>query len=427
MDKTERAVRDTLRDVRAVDPHCHLQPARPGAGHLADLVLYHHVWIELVSAGMPESEVSRAGLPHEVADPGMPPEERLLRCLPWLPRIRTTTLGLMLRWLLEDLYGVSELTEANLGEVCTVAAARARDPAWQEEVLRERCRIEANITVDTRGSPLSAAIRQGVEDFPGNLVSGKLSSRQILTAWEQEFGRELRTADDYRTFLAARVARRYFPACRFWGCWVLPELADAPAPDGDIARTLARARAGEELETRERGRFCHFAMVCLLQELSRTPLRTIQLIVGAEVLPPHRSVTDWHAGFPGALARLAARFPEFHFNCSTASDAFTQDLGIVAKHVPNVSVAGYWWHTLYPFYIRKSLETRLDMVPLDKIVGFFSDAYHSEWCLPKLRLVKEILGDILAERVRRGWYTARLAGEIAEALLYHNPRRIYGL
>jgi len=135
----------------------------------------------------------------------------------------------------------------------------------------------------------------------------------------------------------------------------------------------------------------------------------------------------WHGSFAGALGRVAGRFPEFHFNCSTAADAFTQDLGILAKHVPNVSVAGYWWHTLYPFYIRKSLETRLDMVPLNKIVGFFSDAYHGEWCYPKLRLVKEILGDVLVERVQRGWYTPRLAGDIVEMLLYQNPKRIYGV
>ena len=67
------------------------------------------------------------------------------------------------------------------------------------------------------------------------------------------------------------------------------------------------------------------------------------------------------------------------------------------------------------------------MVPLNKIVGFFSDAYHSEWCYPKLRLVKEVLGDILVERVQRGWYTPALACDIVEKLLHENPKRIYGL
>ncbi len=427
MSTAEARLRDALQRVKTIDPHCHLRPSKPAADHLADILLYHHVWVELVSAGMPAHEVSQAGLPHEVRDPGMPPDERVRRCLTWLPSIRNTTLGVMVRWILQELYGVSDLTSANLDRALAVAAARGRDPAWQEEVLRERCGIETSISVERSSEPYSVAMQRAVEDFPGNLVSGKQPSREIVAGMESQFGREIQTADDFRAFMAARVARRRTADCRFWGCWVLPCLADRPASDAEARRILAKARADELLDEDELGRFCHFGMVCLLQELSKTPLRTIQLIVGAEVLPPHRSITHWNGRFPGGLSRLAGRFPEFHFNCSTASDAFTQDLGILAKHVPNLSVAGYWWHTLYPFYIRKSLETRLDMVPVDKIVGFFSDAYHAEWCYPKLRLVKEILGDVLNDRVQRGWYTPETACDIVDKLLYENPKRIYGL
>ena len=66
-------------------------------------------------------------------------------------------------------------------------------------------------------------------------------------------------------------------------------------------------------------------------------------------------------------------------------------------------------------------------MPLPKIVGFFSDAYHSEWCYPKLKLVKQILEDVLVERIDRGWYTTRIAVDIVHALLHHNPKRIYRL
>ena len=89
------------------------------------------------------------------------------------------------------------------------------------------------------------------------------------------------------------------------------------------------------------------------------------------------------------MARLANRFPDLRFSLSAASDLFIQDQATLAKHLPNVSVAGYWWHTLYPGSIRSSLESRLDMIPMNKIVGFFSDAYHAEWVYPKLKLVKQ--------------------------------------
>ena len=172
--------------------------------------------------------------------------------------------------------------------------------------------------------------------------------------------------------------------------WVVPYVTNEPPSEDAITRIIRKVKNEGTLSREEIGGFCHFGIQTLLQALRKTSLRTIQLIVGAEVLPPHRSIAQWSAGFSGAMGRIACRFEDFHFNASSASDAYTQDLGVLARHIPNISVAGYWWHTLYPFYIRKSLETRLDMVPTNKIIGYFSDAYHAEWCYPKLKMVKQI-------------------------------------
>jgi hypothetical protein len=127
------------------------------------------------------------------------------------------------------------------------------------------------------------------------------------------------------------------------------------------------------------------------------------------------------------LGRLAGAYPDFHFNCSAASDLHTHDLAILAKHVPNISVAGYWWHTLYPRTIRKSLELRLDIVPANKIIAFFSDAYHAEWCYPKLKLVKRLVGDVLLDRVADETYTPDLALSLVDDLFHGNAARIYGV
>ena len=143
-----RTLHQTLDNVRVVDPHCHLRPQRPCADSLADIVLYHHVWVELVSSGMPEHEVSAAGLPHELADPGMPALERVRRALKYLDRIQTTTAGLCLRWILRDLYGVDGLDEGNVERVCDAVAERAAEETWQAGFLRDRCGIERSISVE---------------------------------------------------------------------------------------------------------------------------------------------------------------------------------------------------------------------------------------------------------------------------------------
>lgn len=427
MQDAKKILSKALDEVNVIDPHCHLRPHKPSADTLADIVLYHHVWIELVSSGMDRFDVTEAGLPHEVQDPGMALIERMTRCLPYLSNIKNTTLGLYLRWLLHDLYGVEKLTKANLEQVCTLAEDKGRDSHWPDEILRERCGIEYNVTVEPGTIPSGGRVLRGVEYCPACLASGKQTPFEILTGWETSFGRDIRHADDYLAFIANVVDAIPLPECRFLGWWILPYVTHESANDDDITDILRRVKDRKPLSSADIGSFCYFGMTAILDRLRTTTLRTIQLIVGAEALPPHRSITHWHSSFAGAVGRLAGRYEEFHFNLSSASDIYTQDLAILAKHIPNISVAGYWWHTLYPFYIRKSLETRLDMVPLNKIIGFFSDAYHAEWCYPKLKMVKEILLEILLERIAKGWYDVDMALEIVNKLFYETPKRIYNV
>ena len=212
---------------------------------------------------------------------------------------------------------------------------------------------------------------------------------------------------------------------KFAGIWIIPEINSTMADEAAITKIIRKAKEGKPISADGAGSFCYFGTCCFLREMRKYKVRVIQLLTGAYVIPPHRSVTRWNKDFIEALGKLAYDFEDFHFNASTASDIYTHDLGVLAKHIPNISLSGYWWHMLYPFYIKKSLETRLDMVPINKIVGYFSDTYHSEWCYPKLKMVKGILLEILSERLKKGWYDVQLAVDIVNKLFYENPKRIY--
>ena len=67
------------------------------------------------------------------------------------------------------------------------------------------------------------------------------------------------------------------------------------------------------------------------------------------------------------------------------------------------------------------------MVPVNKIIAFFSDAYHAEWCYPKLKMVKQVLQQILLERIEKKWYSTNIAIDIINKIFYENPLRIYGI
>lgn len=378
---------------------------------------------------MPCKAVSKAGLPHECEDPGILPLERVKTALPYFKHIRGSTLGLFIRWILKDLYGVpgGMFSEDNVNEVFELVAKKAEDPSWRDTVLRKHCGIQGNITVEKEGAPYGPQIALGREGVPLNLTDGKRTSREVLESMRKSWNEVLEDASDYREMLCSLASSCTQSRVKFVGIWLLPFFEMVPADEKSVTRVIKRAESGTILSREDLNCFTAFGLRCFLEALRKEALRTIQVIAGAEVLPPHRSITHWSGKLCGVLGRLAGEYEDFHFDCSSACDANIQDLAILAKHVPNISVAGYWWHSLYPFFIRKSIEARLDIVPANKIVGFFSDAYHAEWCYPKLKMVKAIFEEVLVERVEKGWYNEDIALSLGRQVFYDNPARIYNM
>ena len=99
----------------------------------------------------------------------------------------------------------------------------------------------------------------------------------------------------------------------------------------------------------------------------------------------------------------------------------------LARELPNFSLAGYWWHNFFPDAIRTVMSERLDMLPMNKQVGFFSDAYAVEWTYAKVVLVRRIMAQVLARRVEQGQYSREDALRIARAILYESPQTLLGM
>jgi glucuronate isomerase len=95
--------------------------------------------------------------------------------------------------------------------------------------------------------------------------------------------------------------------------------------------------------------------------------------------------------------------------------------------LPNLSLAGYWWHNFFPDVIRQVMSERLDMLPVNKQVGFFSDAYVIEWTYGKALLVRRQMAQVLAQRIEQGQYSRDEAMAVARAVLYETPQTLLGM
>ena len=70
---------------------------------------------------------------------------------------------------------------------------------------------------------------------------------------------------------------------------------------------------------------------------------------------------------------------------------------------------------------------RLDMVPVNKQVGFFSDAYAAEWSYAKAIIVRKQMAQVLAEKVGQGQYSCDEAISVARAILFETPQTLDGM
>jgi hypothetical protein len=92
-----------------------------------------------------------------------------------------------------------------------------------------------------------------------------------------------------------------------------------------------------------------------------------------------------------------------------------------------LSLAGYWWHNFFPASIRKVMSERLDMVAGNKQVGFFSDAYCTDWTYAKAVIVRKQLADVMAQKIEQQQYTRDTALAIAHQILYESPQSLLGI
>jgi len=194
--------------------------------------------------------------------------------------------------------------------------------------------------------------------------------------------------------------------------------------DAEMEAALARrAHAGPA----ERDVFASYVNELFLTALERhAEAMVFQFSLGAEPLP-FETGSRLSQQTIAQLGEMMARHPRLRFQCFLASRHANQSLCTLARELPNFSLAGYWWHNFFPDVIRQVLAERLDMLPANKQVGFFSDAYCVEWTYAKAVIVRKQMARVLAEKIEQGQYTFDDALAVARAILYESPQPLLGM
>ena len=117
-----RSLESALAEIPVLDAHTHLDATHLCARGLHDILLYHMVISDLVSAGCPDQDRLTENPSDEEA------HERIQRAIPWLPGIASTSCAWGLRIILADLFAWRQpVTEKNWRKLDGIIRERAEE------------------------------------------------------------------------------------------------------------------------------------------------------------------------------------------------------------------------------------------------------------------------------------------------------------
>ena len=429
-----------LADVPMFDVHTHLVGGKLGARGLHDILLYHMAISDLYAAGCPTGA-------RLTEFPGWPTDEeahaRIQEALPYLPLVRNTSSSWAVRVILGDLYDWHEpVTADNWKRLDAMVRERADDRAAHHAIL-DRLKIERTGTeLARRGSGedadrLQYALEWGFftrcqwgeydtalyelercwgrsPESPAPITSGPRPATE----------RVIHTLDDVHTAIRYYVDHIPYDEVLATATHISTDIDFRPVDDREMTEALARR---EQAGPRQRDLYASYVNEAFLTALEEHGEQIVfQFSFGAEPLP-YETASRLSQRSIAQPAEMIGRHPKLQFQCFLSSRHANQSLATLARELPNLSLAGYWWHNFFPDVIRQVMAERLDMLPVTKQVGFFSDAYCVEWTYAKAILVRKQLAQVLAEKITQGQYDRELVLSIARAILYDTPQTLLGM
>jgi glucuronate isomerase len=435
IDKHAQEIEEALSEQPMLDVHTHVDAAHLTARGLHDILLYHMVLSDLYAAGCPCGQRLSEWPDDREA------WARLEQAVPYMPRIRNTSCCWGVRAILRDLYGWDEpLTAENWRRADAVVRERSRDGSWARQLMR-RARVKRIGTELTRRGDGSAddillysvesafftRLQKGQNDAPLYELERTWHCEELPTpvsvnldaATRPQTPKCVRNVADARSAMAHYCKLVPFGKVLATAQHLSTDIRYRRVTDGEMEQAI---RHRDHATEADRDTYASYLLDLFLTELSGHEGQIVyQFSLGAEPLP-FESASRLGQQTIAELAGLLERYPRVSFMAFLSSRHGNQSLCTLARELPNLSLAGYWWHNFFPDAIRQVMNERLDMLPVNKQVGFFSDAYCLDWTYAKAIIVKKQLAGVLAAKVAQGQYSVEDALGIANSILLDTPR-----
>ncbi len=392
-----------------VDPHTHINPHSPASKTLADILGYHYYTELAHSAGMPKSQIE---------EPGLDPKTKVGRLVEGLVHLDNT---IQVSWLVElcrKFFGFSDdrITSSNWESLYDRAAAKMAEPDWEDQCL-EMSGIERVFLTNDFDDPLTGfdtsryipCLR--TDDLVFHFTNPTVRAR-LARATGIEPTNPARLKDAIGK-LFEHFSRHGVKACAIS---LPPEFTPVrpsspsdmnrlfhaafiqSAPDSTDSGAVASRRSGQEFIFWTIAEFCaEFKLPFDLMIGVNRRVYPDGVFQGQDLFDQRVSLIQYKDLFNA--------FPQVTFPVSVLSHASNQELVSYSWIFPNVVTNAHWWYSNIPAYITLDTKARLQAVPRNKQIGYYSDMYKLEFAWPKFNMYRQCLSRVLAQDfvIERGW------------------------
>jgi len=422
MDEVARSIYQEIASWPIVDVHSHINPHAPAARSLDDILGYHYYTELAHSAGMPKEEIA----------PEVDPEQRCKNIANYLPLLHNTV---QYSWLLDIAktffkFDGHDIDANNISSLYGRVFETASQADWPDQVFKItnlRCVFLTN-DFDDRLDGFDTA--RYVPCLRTDELVLKLAQPNVRERVARLVGVEIADLPSLSRAVEAIFERFQKSGARACAISLPAGFQAIRVTDSDASGALDTVLRANEPDRKAEAVVARWVLFKLAQLCADAEV-PFDLMIG-----PVRDV--YPAGVEQGRDLFDHRFSLYEycdlfneckrtkFVVSVVTTTGNQELASFAWIFPNVYTCGHWWYSNIPIHIARDLAARLTAVPINKQIGYYSDAYKLEFILPKFDMYRRVLARVLAEHFvgARGWSENR-ALSLARKLLIDNPRELF--
>ena len=407
--KTEERLIEAMENMMIVDAHEHLPPEHVRTSSKVDvLTLFaHYTRTDLVTSGMNPDDYNT------VIDSEKPLEERWKMFKPYFEHIRYASYTRPALIAVKEFYGFDDINDSNYREISERMQSR-NTPGIYHRIMRDKCKIRVALT------------QAGRTDYDDDLlvplmpidVYGAVRSADDVKKKASDFGLEVKTLDDYLPVVKKGIEK--------WKSEGAVGIKMMSRPNIVPSKKIAEEIFNKIMKGENPG-----VSIGDTDHLTDYLWNYIMDVVGELDM-----VMAVHAGMWGDFRYLDSKhnIPIFPRHPNTRFDLYhlgmpsVRDTIVIGKNHANVWLNLCWTHIISQQMTISGLDECVDMVPINKIIGFGGDYGRPvEKIYGHLVMAREDIAAVLGRRVDRGQMSVDEAIVIAKKWLWDNPKNLYKL